>query len=279
MLFRSANDAGLIAETLRTAGFDVTGARNLDQDTLRAAYREFLEKVQAAGPGAVAFVYLSGYGLQVEGENYLAPVGARIARDTDVALNAVRLSDLMRGLSAVPGRAHVMVFDLARAGPFGKEGQPLAPGLAIVDADPGTLIAFNAAPGVFAPVATGDYSPYAQALAEALRIPGLGLDDAFAMVRTRVAELTKGAEVPWHVSRLDKGFHLLEAKPDAPAAQTTPAQIAAARARPLRDFGVADAYAAALERDTIAAYEEFLAAYPDSPYAKNVRGEIGRAHV
>ena len=56
----AANDAGLVAETLRSAGFDVTGARNLDQETLRASYREFLEKVQAAGPGAVAFVYLSG---------------------------------------------------------------------------------------------------------------------------------------------------------------------------------------------------------------------------
>src|SRR5258705_2107806 len=45
----AANDAGLIAETLRTAGFDVAGARDLDQDTLRRSIREFLDKVSAAG--------------------------------------------------------------------------------------------------------------------------------------------------------------------------------------------------------------------------------------
>ena len=45
-----------------------------------------------------------------------APAGSpRVARDTDVALNAVRVSDLTRGLAGIPGRAHVMVFDLAHA--------------------------------------------------------------------------------------------------------------------------------------------------------------------
>src|SRR5258708_1267807 len=56
----AANDAGLISETLRTAGFDVAGARDLDQDTLRRSVREFLDKVSAAGPPAVAFFLLTG---------------------------------------------------------------------------------------------------------------------------------------------------------------------------------------------------------------------------
>ncbi len=56
-----ANDAGLIAQTLQAAGFDVTGARDLDQDTLRRTLREFLDKASAAGPETVAFIYLSGY--------------------------------------------------------------------------------------------------------------------------------------------------------------------------------------------------------------------------
>ena len=38
-----ANDAGLIAQTLQAAGFDVVGARDLDQDSLRRAFRDFLE--------------------------------------------------------------------------------------------------------------------------------------------------------------------------------------------------------------------------------------------
>src|SRR4030088_1483560 len=53
-----ANDAGVIAQTLQAAGFDVTGARDLDGESLRRALREFLEKASNAGPGTVAFVYL-----------------------------------------------------------------------------------------------------------------------------------------------------------------------------------------------------------------------------
>src|SRR5207248_5792334 len=60
-----ANDAGLIAQTLQAAGFDVVGARDLDQDSLRRALRDFLEKAAAAGPDTVAFIYVSGYGLQL----------------------------------------------------------------------------------------------------------------------------------------------------------------------------------------------------------------------
>jgi uncharacterized caspase-like protein len=36
----AANDAGLIAQTLQAAGFDVLGARDLDQDTLRQTFRD-----------------------------------------------------------------------------------------------------------------------------------------------------------------------------------------------------------------------------------------------
>jgi len=41
--------------------------------------------------------------------------------------------------------------------------------------------------------------------------------------------------------------------------------------RPLRELAAADAYLAAVERDTLEAYEEFLAAYPDDPMATRVR--------
>src|ERR1700682_4361608 len=64
-----ANDAGLIAQTLQAAGFDVTGVRDLDQDSLRKTFRDFIAKVSAAGPDTAAFLYLSRYGMQLGGEN------------------------------------------------------------------------------------------------------------------------------------------------------------------------------------------------------------------
>ena len=67
-----------------------------------------------------------------------------------------------------------------------------------------------------------------------------------------------------------RAFTFFERAPDAPAAPP-PDQVAAIRSKPIRDLGVQDAYAAVLERDTLPAYEDFLAAYPDDPMAKRVR--------
>src|SRR5260370_9777595 len=75
-----ANDAGLIAQTLQAAGFDVAGARDLDQDSLRHAFRDFVEKATSSGPDTIAFVYVSGYGVQLEGENYFVPIDAKTPR-------------------------------------------------------------------------------------------------------------------------------------------------------------------------------------------------------
>src|SRR6202051_4829003 len=86
-----ANDAGLVAQTLQAAGFDVVGARDLDQDTLRRALRAFLSKASGSGPDTVAFIYLSGYGLQLEGENYILPIDAKIGGAADVAAAAARV--------------------------------------------------------------------------------------------------------------------------------------------------------------------------------------------
>ena len=175
-----ANDAGLVAQTLQAAGFDVTGARDLDQDSLRRAFRDFTDKASASGPDAVAFIYLSGYGLQLEGENYFVPIDARINSDANVTSEALRLSDFTRPLSALRLKAIVEVLDVARANPFAQSGTPLSSGLALVDPDPGMLIAFNAAPGTVAPDEAGPYSAYAQALAETMREGGVALDDVGA---------------------------------------------------------------------------------------------------
>src|SRR5438046_7369466 len=67
-LATAANDAGLIAQTLQAAGFDVVGARDLDGDTVRRSFRDFIQKAEASGPDTVAMVYLAGDGLQFAGE-------------------------------------------------------------------------------------------------------------------------------------------------------------------------------------------------------------------
>src|ERR1700704_1962712 len=136
-----ANDAGLIAQTLQAAGFDVVGARDLDQDSLRHAFRDFIEKATGSGPDTVAFVYVSGYGLQLEGEKYFVPLDAKNPRDSDVPSEALRLSDYTRPLAALQLKNRIVIVDAARAHPFAKSSAPLASGLALAEPEPGMLIA------------------------------------------------------------------------------------------------------------------------------------------
>ena len=270
-LATAANDAGLIAQTLQAAGFDVIGARDLDGDTLRKSFRDFINKAEASGPDTVAMVYLAGYGLQLAGDNYFVPVDSAINRDTDVPIEALRVGDYVRQLGSLPLKAGIVVLDAARQQPF-VTGQ-IASGFALVEADPHMLIAFNAAPGTVAPAEQGPYGIYAQSLAEMIRTGGLPLPEVFNRVRLRVNEASKGAQVPWDSQKVDTPFMFFERAPDAPA-PSPPDQVAAIRDKPIRDLGVQEAYTAAVERDTLQGYEDFLGAYASDPLAKRVRAIV-----
>ncbi|WP_425601295.1 caspase family protein [Bradyrhizobium ontarionense] len=273
-LATAANDAGLIAQTLQAAGFDVVGARDLDADTLRKSFRDFIHKAQSSDGDTVAMVYLAGYGMQLAGENYFLPVDANVGSDVDIPTEGLRLSDYIRQLAATPVKASVVVLDAARQQPFIASGPTIAGGLALVEPDNNMLIAFNAAPGTIAPTETGSYGMYAQSLAEMIRTGGLLLPELFDRLRLRVNEATKGAQVPWDAQKVQTTFTFFERAPDAPATQASAEQAAALRARPIRDLPVQEAYAAALERDNLQGYEDFIAAYPNDPLARRVRAIV-----
>src|SRR3982075_3111650 len=246
----------------------------MDQDSLRRTFRDFLDKASSGGPETVAFIYLGGYGLQLEGDNFFAPIDAKIVRDTNVAAEAIRLSDYTKPLAALRLRATMVVLDIARANPFARTGTPLTGGLALVEPEQGMLIAFNAAPGTVAPKEAGPYSAYAQALAEMMREGGVRAEDLFSRIRLRVNETTKGAEVPWNAAKLQAPFYFFQRAPDAPPPAVSSEQTSSIRSRPVRDFSAQEAYLAAVDRDTLKDYEAFLNAYRGDPMARRVRAII-----
>jgi uncharacterized caspase-like protein len=199
---RAASDAALVAGALQTAGFDVVGARDLGEEALRQALREFLDRAKDAGPDATAVLYFAGVGLQFEGDNYLVPVDARLLRPNDLPLQAVRASDVVGALSALPLRTRVVILDAARVSPLPGPQPPLPQGLVAMQPERGTLIAFNAAPGRVADNTAAENSAYALALAELLGQPGLPPQEFIDRVRARSAE--HGGDVQaWAVSRLE----------------------------------------------------------------------------
>ena len=77
------NDAVLMADTLGGLGFTLIGGRaqlDLDKSALDTAVQNFGRQVQGAD---VALFYYAGHGVQVNGANYLVPIGANPTREAD----------------------------------------------------------------------------------------------------------------------------------------------------------------------------------------------------
>ncbi|TPQ51454.1 peptidase C14, partial [Prosthecomicrobium hirschii] len=91
-------DVEAIRQVLQSAGFDeIIPATDLTLTGMKQALRRFEDAAQGAD---VAMVYYSGHGIEVNGQNYLVPVDARLMSDRDVPDEAVPLD---RVLSALDG--------------------------------------------------------------------------------------------------------------------------------------------------------------------------------
>ena len=94
-----ANDARLIAKTLRSFGFQVIERTNVGQKGMRRLFGDFGDALDDAGPDMVGLFYFSGHGVQVRSESFLIPTDATINRERDVKIEAVSAFDEMRPIS------------------------------------------------------------------------------------------------------------------------------------------------------------------------------------
>ena len=199
------NDAKAVADSFTGAGFEVTRLSDLTQMEMRREVRDFSARIAEKGSDTVALVYYAGHGVQVDGENFLIPVDARIQRESDVAIEALRLADIVKALETVQSRARIVMLDACRNNPFSAVGAS-GRGLAIVDAPAGTIVAYSTAPGTEAEDGTGQNSPYTSALVKIIPEPGLPIEQALKRVRLLVHESTEGRQTPWESSSLISDF-------------------------------------------------------------------------
>ena len=111
-------------------------------DLYQEVINEFFKQIQN---GDVALFYFSGHGSQVQGENYLLPVGEHIQSESDIRYKAVNAGYILGKMEESGNRTNIMILDACRNNPF-KSVRSLSKGLTIMEAPGGTFIAYATAP-------------------------------------------------------------------------------------------------------------------------------------
>ncbi|WP_169307368.1 caspase family protein [Chitiniphilus eburneus] len=204
VLANPVNDARLLADALRRTGFAVTLVENSDRPAMLAAIARFGDLLDKGGTG---LFYYAGHGLQVRGENWLIPVDADIRREEDVLNHGVNIQVLLDRMHAAGNPLNMVFLDACRNNPYTRTTRALG-GLARLDGGLGTLIAFSTAPGQISE--DGDaHSPFAQALAQQMQVPGLSIEETLKRVRGEVRRQTHGKQITWDSSSLEGSFYFL----------------------------------------------------------------------
>ena len=198
------NDARLVAQALRQAGFAVELREDLDRGALVDALRGFGARLHE---NAVAVLYYAGHGLQLRDRNYLIPTDADIRSEDEIPIAGLDLGFILGRMSAARSRVNIVILDACRNNPFAGRTGAKAQGLAQMDAPVGTLLAYATAPGKLAADSGGGAnSLYALHLAKHLLTPGLPVEHVFKRVREGVVRDTGEQQVPWESSSLQGEF-------------------------------------------------------------------------
>jgi hypothetical protein len=203
------NDARDVAQALRELGFEVIHKENVNQNDMKRAIRAFGESGRAAG---VRLFYYAGHGVQVNGENYLVPVGADFSNEQEVEYESVNLGLVLAQMEEVKNSINLVVLDACRNNPFARNFRSATRGLAPVDALTGTFIAYATAPGSVASDGSERNGLYTQELLRYLRVPGVSVEEVFKRVRISVREKTQGKQIPWESSSLTGDFYFIGGK-------------------------------------------------------------------
>lgn len=230
-LANPVSDAEAVAEVFKhKLKFDkVILRRNLKADAFRAA---LLDLGRESTGAKVGVVYFAGHGTEVGGKNFLVPVDATLAKSSALALEAIPLDVVLDQLEGVL-KLKLVILDACRNNMFGLAGAKRSQtrGLARIEPEGNTLIAFAAKEGTTADDGEGRHSPFTAALLKHIATPGLEINLLFRRVRTDVVVATGGGQQPAEYHSLgDKEIYLVPPPPlpviAVPPAPVPPSEVA-----------------------------------------------------
>ncbi len=272
-LTNPVNDARLMEQSLKDAGFTVLKAENASRRDMQRLIRDFGDRLKQSG--GVGLFYFAGHGVQVRGNNYLIPVDADIKAEDEVAFDSIDAQSVLEKMESAKNRMNLIVLDACRDNPFAKNSRSAAAGLATMSAPSGSLVAYSTAPGSVASDGAGKNGLYTEQLARVLQQPGLPVEEVFKQVRAAVRRASNNQQTPWENTALEGQFYFRAPLPVVVAPAPAPAPQAPPRTTgpdPLQlEMALWDSVKASSVPTEIGAY---VARYPSGVFADIARARM-----
>ena len=220
-LRNAVNDARSMAQALAECGFEVVEKLDADRQTMFQAVREF---GSALRQGGVGLFYYAGHGVQVEGHNYLIPVGADVQREEDVEAQCLLAAHVLKRMESANSRVNIVVLDACRNNPFPSQYRSQGQGLAMMDAAKGSILIYATGPGqVAVDQGEGDNGLFTSKLLKHMQTPELEFEDLFKKVGQEVETVSGDRQRPWISKNFYGDFYFLPPADWQPASDQQPA--------------------------------------------------------
>ena len=263
ILHNPRNDAKAISKTLKDLGFEVKLHHDLNFRGMKKAVSKFQTKLRKTG--AVGLFYYAGHAAEVEGENYLLPIGYS-GSESDLEFDAFNLQRVIKNMQDARDGLNILMVDACRNNPWRGFGGTRSLGRTrgvseMSDIPLGTFISASTAKGKVAADGFGDHSPYTTAVLKHIKEPGLTIEQVFKRVRVDVVTSTGRVQKPWESSSLTTDFYFAgqddgQSLNQIAEAKATQKQIAEAEAAAQNQIAEAEAAQIKIREEARRANEE-----------------------
>jgi hypothetical protein len=195
----AVEDALLMKGSLEGIGFEVDYHENLDRQGFLQVVQEFESTLRR---GDIALFYFAGHGINVDGNNYLVPLRARIFSDTDATFEAIPLNRITESFSFSDVSTGLAFVEASYNNSYPTAGRSIRAGMTPVSAGTSTLVAFAAGAGQFAIRPEGRSSYFTRSLSEYIAVPGVEIHQLLTLVRRDVSRATASRQLPFSSSSL-----------------------------------------------------------------------------
>jgi TPR repeat protein len=209
-LRNSINDARDMASSLKGMGFEVI---QLYDPTSKREIQEAVKKYFSLIDGkktTAGLVFYSGHGVQVDGYNYLIPVGANPQIKADLDDQCLKLDFIMQALEQAGNPLNILILDACRNNPFRGFTRSIDRGLTGVEAPKGSYVVYATKPGSVASDGTGKNGLFTSKLLQYMQEPGLSIEQMFKKVARGVSEDSGDSQRPWITSDYTGDFYFTQ---------------------------------------------------------------------